>query len=227
MDIVNPATQWYTWFLALPGIIFWLVWVLLLMRYVMDRPSSLRWIRLGMFGFFTAFIASAATLSVLQYQAFKSGPLGLLPQNEFVAHFVGYVDIHYWRAGLVGMGVSVLVGLIFWFIKKRTGGLLINQEEVELLVLFGFFSSWPHLIVFFVLTFLLFILSSLAMTILFSVVPRLGFAEGEVPRGSAQDEPPRLTVTPFLFIAAFITPIIASPILRDVLDLSFIYITTT
>lgn len=213
MEIVNPTTQWYTWILAAPVLLFWVVWVFLLIRHVLDLPLQLYFVRPAMALSFIVFSASAFALSLLQYHAFKSGPLGQLPQDQFLSYLARYAEIHYWRAWIVGIVVSLIFAALFWLIKRRTEETLLNQEEIELSVLFGFLNPWPQTAVFFIGVFVLFVSASLILTIAHRIM--------------RDPEIPRLTITPFLFLAAFIAPIITRPLLLEWLHLNVIFITTS
>jgi len=214
MGLANPLNQWYPWLLAAPQIAFWIAWVFFLGYVVTDRPLKLSAIRIATLGFFMVFITSAATLSILQYQAFKSGLLSKLPAAEFSKYVTGYNELHYWRAGVTGIVVSLILGGAFLLLKKQSSGMLINEEELELSVLFGFFNPWPQTAVFFVFAFLLFMIASAG----FSIIARLLKKPAEEAR---------LVITPFLFISAILSPILTNPILLDWLHLRVIFITTT
>jgi hypothetical protein len=123
---------------------------------IFRRAFLKRAIRLICLGVFVAVVGYWTYISVLQYQAFGSGPLGYtLHTTEGIRWFFGYVRLHYWNTHLISLIASVLLILIGEYFHKKKGKVFFEDEELYVAALGIFLVGYPALFAYILLMLLL------------------------------------------------------------------------
>lgn len=109
-----------------------------------------------------AIVFSSSAITWLQYKAFTTGFIkyAMPPYKPITFYFTSYAFFTFWATWIVGLAVTLAMSAYWWFVKKQSGGLRINTDEILVFMLFGTLSGWPGVLVY-VITILLLYISAL------------------------------------------------------------------
>jgi len=228
-----PESMWQTnlfpdvslFFKALPIIVALLLAVLFVVFYAKGKgavPRSFVWFSI-IIGFSSLVVASSV-LTVLQYQAFMSGPLQyeLPPHKPLTDYFLGFAFFNFWTYWVVGLAVTGSVSLYWWFIKFQSKGVRINTEEILIFILFGGLCGWPLVMVYVFFAFLFYIAALLFLNLAAKMRVKLRILERICARFMPSDEI-RVPILPYFVLAAPVALVLGPAILKA-LNLTYLYI---
>lgn len=127
-----------------------------------------------------------------------------LPPYTPISYFADYSFFRFWLGYIIAAAMALLIFGFLIFLKKKRP-VLLDKEDASLAAFGALISGWPGLLVYFPLALLLMVFWHIFLA------AKEKFSNGII---LSDDKELRVPITPFIFIAAFITLLFSSYILK-------------